>query len=792
MTGANLQKTRPKRQTDPDSDARSGALWPRSKPSVFNRLQERARLCLHHIGDDFRPDLDRGRLILWAPVLFGFGIVLYFSAPQEPDARVMGALALGALLVLFQTARQGYARALPIGLCLICLGFAFATLQTAWNDIRFLDRERTVSVTGFVEWADFRPVGQRVWFRVDPERSSPGVPKRIQISVRSVDHQALLAGQTISGRARLSPPSGPVMPGGYDFRRAAFFEEKGAIGFFYGRPEFVEAGANPSFLNRLSVRLAQARHGLAMRLLDSLPGRNGALAVALVTGDRGLIPPETVEALRASGLAHVLAISGMHMAIVAGTVYWALRAILAFFPGLALSRPIRKWAAFGALCSAFGYLILSGGSVATQRAFIMTGIFLVAILVDRRALTLRNMALAAICVLIIAPESLLTPGFQMSFAAAASLVATFERGGLALGQGRDTGVVCAPQGAWRRMAGGVLRWGGLLVLSSLIAGLATGIFAAYHFNRIAEFGLLTNALAMPIISLISMPSLLMGVLLIPFGYEVFPLIWAGWSFDWVIAIADWVNQLNGFGGLGQFPIATPLLAAAGLSWLCIWTNRWRWLGLAPIVVGLSLKYVHQAPDYLIAETGKLIAARQADGHYALLGLARDRFRSDQWSRGLGLEAFDPMVIRRNAAASADKTALSPSHPSIRCDDRGCVLPMPGGHYLALADSPDAAFWDCQKADVVISRFTLPETCASSFQIDKAILSELGSLALYYRDENQRPSDQRQQTHPSEADTNHRPNHDIQHLKTDLFIVKPASSQTKRPWSRGHNIQPRHP
>src|SRR5262249_45463762 len=254
------------------------------------------------------------------------------------------------------------------------------------------------------------------------------------------------------------------------------------------------------------------RNAIDGRIRASLGGDLGAIASALITGKRDAITAPVNDAMYVSGLGHVLSISGYHMVIVTGVVFFAIRAVLALVPALGRRRPIKKWAAAAALVAAAFYLLLSGAEVATQRAFIMTAIVLIGVMVDRPALTLRNLALAALGVLLIAPEAVAHPSFQMSFAATLALVAVYDRGLPGRRAGVDT-----PLGAR------VALWGGreilALVLASLVAGLATTLYAAYHFHRLAPYGVLANLLAMPVVSLVAMPFGLLALVAMPFGFD---------------------------------------------------------------------------------------------------------------------------------------------------------------------------------------------------------------------------------------------------------------------------------
>ena len=299
------------------------------------------------------------------------------------------------------------------------------------------------------------------------------------------------------------------------------------------------------------------------RIRAAVPGDAGAIASALITGKRDAISAPVNDAMYVSSLAHVLSISGYHMALVAGVVFFVVRALLALSPALALRHAIKKWAALAALIAAFLYLLLSGAEVATQRAFIMTAIVLVAVMVDRSALTLRNLALAALGVMLLAPEAVVHPSFQMSFAATLALIAAYERGLPWTTAGADTS-----------LGARVALWGGreivALILASLVAGLATTPYAAFHFHRVAPYGVLANLLAMPIVSVWVMPSGLLALVALPFGFDA-PL-WRlmGLGIDWMVAVALFVASLPGaVGRMAAFGTGPLLLCTAGLVLLAL-------------------------------------------------------------------------------------------------------------------------------------------------------------------------------------------------------------------------------
>ena len=336
-------------------------------------------------------------------------------------------------------------------------------------------------------------------------------------------------GAYVTLKARLNPPLAPLRPGGYDFARDLWFRGIGAIGFALGEIKAAEPPRPQGAWLRYAATIDGMRDAIDRRIRAAVPGDAGSIASALITGKRDAISAPVNEAMYVSSLAHVLSISGYHMAVVAGVVFFVVRGLLALVPALALGCPIKKWAALAALLAATFYLLLSGAEVATQRSYLMIAIVLGGVLVDRTALTLRTIAVAAILVLMLAPESVVHPSFQMSFAATLALIAAYERGLPWPAANADTSF-----GA--RMA----LWGGreiaALLFASLIAGLATTPYAAYHFHRAAPYGVLANLLAMPVISAFVMPAGMIALVAMPFGFDA--PIWRlmGNGIDWMLSL----------------------------------------------------------------------------------------------------------------------------------------------------------------------------------------------------------------------------------------------------------------
>src|SRR5436190_569553 len=573
----------------------------------------------------FATDTAAGRFMPWLPVFFGLGIVLYFSADHEP--LLWAALPLaGGLAAAAYLAR---ARAVVFPLLIACTaaaaGFAIATLKAArvahpilhhiaWN----------IPLSGFVEVREEREKTDRIVVRVHTiEGRLRDAPERVRLSVKK--RTAPPVGTFIEVKARLNPPLRPLRPGGYDFSRDLYFQRIGATGFVIGAIRAVDPPVRPDAWLRYATAITQMRSVIDTRIRAALSGDKAAIASALLTGTRDAISTPVNDAMFISGLGHVLSISGYHMAVVAGVVFFAVRALLALISMLAMRYAIKKWAALVALLAALFYLLLSGAEVATQRSFIMTAILLVGVMLDRAALTLRNLSLAALGVLIFLPEAVVHPSFQMSFAATLGLISAYERGIPWMQAGANT-----PRGA--RIA----LWGGreivALIVVSLAAGSATMPYVGYHFHRLGPYGVLANLLAMPIVSALVMPAGLLALVAMPFGFDA-PL-WRlmGLGIDWMFWVAQFVAGLPGaVGGGVAFGTGPLLLCTLGLLLLCLLRSPLRWTGAAVIAVAAFLAFRAPVPDVYVGDRGDVIGVRTSSGRLSVMRSANgDAFPVREW------------------------------------------------------------------------------------------------------------------------------------------------------------------
>jgi competence protein ComEC len=705
----------------PDAAAPSGTAFSRADAAFtiqptgrFPPSAARLNRTGSAFAGSFGRELENGRGFLWLPVLFGIGIFVYFVLPREPSVLALAGIFLATTIAAWRARRR-------IGLFRLLIAFAFVAggattmkLRTDWVAAPKLSREMTRVVTGWVaERSMASRGGVRVALRVQAIEglAAAGTPHIVRITIRS-RAEAIAVGDAISVTARIQPPSGPVLPGGYDFARAAFYDGIGAVGFAYGAARLADIGPPPAGV-RMHAPLAQLRDLIRKRVMAALPGEPGRIGAALIMGDQGGISEGTQEAMRISGLGHVLSISGLHMALIAGSAFWLIRALLALSSELALRRPIKKWAALGALAIATFYLGISGAEVATQRAYIMLAIMLVAVLLDRRAITLRNVALAALVVLLISPESLLSVSLQMSFAATVALVAAYEEISarsdrrLRLADRRDPGL---PGWAWRSVGG--------LFITSFVAGLATTPFGIFHFQRFAPLALVANMIAMPAVGLIVMPMVLLAVVLMPLGLETLPLKVMNWGVSWMIAVAEWTTEWSGeVGGVRTIPALSLLLVVGGFLWLALWRERWRLLGIAPMLVALPLALAAPRPDILVGEDGTTAAVRGADGRLSIVGGKGERFTVENWLR---------------ADADSRKADASVLGEGVRCDSIGCIGKAGKEEtVVSLILKPDAFAEDCRLATIVVSRLVAPPWCGDiAIVIDRNKLDRRGAHALY--------------------------------------------------------------
>ncbi|HSM94659.1 MAG TPA: ComEC/Rec2 family competence protein [Rhizomicrobium sp.] len=650
------------------------------------------------------------RCALWFPVALGAGIAAYFALPFEPPAGwALPFLAAGMLTAVVAVTGAGVAARLGLGLiAAFGIGFSVAKLRTDHVAAPVLrHRIGPVTIEGAIDTAQLHGKGIRLVLTPRRIGHMRLMPARVRVSVRN-GAEDLKPGDMISIDAVLMPPPSPASPGDYDFGRAAYFMRIGAVGFSFGKPLLIARHAE-GWSDRAADHIAFLRWRMTQHIHDVLSGSTGGIAAALITGDRGAISTDDESALRDAGLAHVLAIAGLHMALVGLGLFWVVRAFLALFPSIALVWPIKKWAAVAALAGATFYLVISGGAVPATRAYVMLAFMLLAILFDRPALSMRSVAMAAAVVLLLRPESIVEPGFQMSFAAVVSLVAVAEW---------ERSLETAESHFWPLP--GVRRYLRGIAITSFVGSVATAPFAAFHFDRATHYAVLGNLLAMPIMGFVTMPAAALAVLLMPFGLDRVPLVIMGWGIEAMLAVGRWVSALPGAVSItAAWPVSAIALMSFGGLWIAIWRTRWRWLGLAPLLMGAIAAFLVQQPDLLIARDGTTVAIRGADGALRLLRPPADKFSAAEW-------------LKRDGDDRDYSAAIATPRDGVRCDAEGCVAKAVGGKIIAAASRAMALQDDCRAADIVISAVPARGFCAGpQLVIDRFDVARNGAYAVWF-------------------------------------------------------------
>jgi competence protein ComEC len=670
-----------------------------------------------HFDAALEIEIAQRRLFLWLPVAAGAGVVLYFAADREPSLGYASVFTAAATVLAFLLRRWRAPFACALVLAMLSAGFLSATLRSYLLAAPVIDRVRVLKLTGTIEEMDLRRAGARFVLRVAQAQGlGPSeTPYRVRLTTREAPN--VEAGAFVSVAARLLPPAKLVLPGGYDFARDAYFARIGAVGSVLGRIEVVPAPAPPGPWLALMTAVDRARNALAQRVFAIVGGDEGAVAAAMVTGKRDLLSDKARELIREAGIFHIITISGVQMTLVAGMIFWAVRRLLAFSTVFALRYPIKKWAAAAAMLGAIAYDVATGSRVGTERALFMTLIVLAAVIADRRAFTMRNLAYAAFAVVIFEPEAVLGASFQLSFAAVSALVAVGEARLESSARRRAQGErrAASPPGFLSRVLGRAVEALAWLFIATFCATLATASYMAYNFHELSPYVLIGNPLTLTIIEFFAVPGALIGALLYPLGLDapVWHYVGSGielifWAAAKIAAAPDSTFHLREFA-----PWAVCFLTLAVLS-AVIWRSLFmRLTALAFLALGLAGAISGEGFDVAIAPTGASAALRLTDGKLAVIGARPNPFEAEQWLRADG----DAREARALLALGT------------YCDKLGCVGKLVDGSALALVMQEAAFEEDCLRADIIVSPRRAPSTCAAPLVFDRESLASSGAVTL---------------------------------------------------------------
>lgn len=599
------------------------------------------------------------RWVLWLPVFQACGIITYFALHNEPSTFAAIGLLISSAILLRAFWRRGILRVVFMALLFFTIGFSAAKFRAEIVNAPKIQKQTYFTLSGNVEQIDFINNYPRLLLnnlRIDDLKPEE-IPAKIRLTVRTKIKGDLLPGDRVITSAILLPPPAAVMPNSYDFSRWAYFQGIGATGFPVQTVVKLKDGGVENWLQELRFKITNFIKAQA----DD--DQSGAVSAALITGDRGAISKETNQAMRNSGLAHILSISGLHMSLVAGFFFVLIRYGLGFIGCFSERINIKKLAAIIALFGSGFYLLVSGMPSPAARSFLMIFLLLLAVLIDRTPTPMRSIAFAAFILMLLTPEQVLNPGFQMSFMAVIALIAIYEIISKKLarlfyynGESKFKGglqkIITYPIG---------------IVITSLFAGLATTPYAAYHFNQYAAYGLLANLIAMPLASFWIMPMAVFAAILAPFGLAEYPIYLMSIGVEELIKAGVFVSSLDGAAGIWKsFSAENLAIITFGMLWLMLWQTRWRIFGLLPIFAGVYFAMQTPLPDIIIKENGKLWAVDFPDGLH--ITNRRKTFASQQWYKSSGQKDFLPLK-RQDVYEVGGKTV------SFNCQDADLIFDL---------------------------------------------------------------------------------------------------------------------
>ncbi|WP_370714599.1 ComEC/Rec2 family competence protein [Sphingomonas sp. IW22] len=650
-------------------------------------------------------EAERDQLPLWLPVAMGCGMAAWLSLPWRSHwiAFLLAMSAIAAVAIAL--GRGGRAsRCVAIGAVAAAIGCALIWARAETVRAPVLARPAVVTLDAVVETVAQLPARGITRVTLQPGRDD--LPPRVRVNIAADDvPDALVAGARVRMKARLMPPAPPAVPGAYDFARVAWFSGLGATGSALGP------------VTMLSTPGSQAqtlRERLTGHIQSRVGGSAGGVASALVTGDRGAIAVEDDEALRRSGLAHLLSVSGLHVTAVVGATMLLVLRLLALWPALALRVRLPVVAALVAALVAGFYTWLTGAEVPTVRSLIAALIVLAALAMGREAITLRLVAAGAVLVLLLWPEAIATASFQLSFAAVTAIVALHEhprvRGWFAPRE----------EGRGARMLRGLVS----LLLTGLIVELALMPIGLFHFHKAGLYGAAANLIAIPLTTFVVMPAEALALALDMVGAGA-PLWWlVDVALSMLLAMARGVAAAPGaVAALPTMPqYAVGLMIGGGL-WMALWRTRGRWLGAAPFLLGAVAALLAPAPEVIVTGDGRHVALRAADGSVRLL-----RERAGDYVRGVlgeaaGIDtALDAMDDWPDARCSRDLCMAK----LVRGEHQWIVTATRSADYLPIGDMLNL----CRASDIVVSDRRLPRGCTPRWlKLDRTLLSQLGGVAI---------------------------------------------------------------
>lgn len=650
------------------------------------------------------------------------GIGAYFSLDFEPSLLWLW---LAPTLSCFVFFARGHIALRPLGAaCLaLALGFNAAQLESHMVAAPMLTQKmEPTSITGRLMHAEILPKGKARLLIKDPVvrgLKASETPRFLRVKLKKSLGELPKSGARVNVWGPMWPPGERVAPRAYDFRRNSYFKQLGGTAVAYAGPRvrMKEAKEPAFFWDGFYLIFERARRVLLSSSYQYLTGPEAAMTATLLSGSQSSIGPEVMKAMRASGLSHLLSISGIHVSMFALLVYIPLRFLLALFPFIALRFSIKKIAAIFAIISTSLYVLLVGPETPTVRSALMTAIVLFAVIADRKSMSMRLVALASMPIMLLAPSSVIGPSFQMSFAAVLTMVAAYEK---RIDQAiKDGAAYELPK--WLKHL-----WssGRDIILTSLIATAATTPFALFHFQSFSFYGVVANIIAIPLTSFWVMPNLLLTYLMVPFGWEAPFLAGAGWgvmlTIDLAQEIASWpFSHID----MPLMPYAAFFMSVGGGFWLCLWQKKWRYFGLLPLLGACFYPLYSAAPDVFIGAEKGIWAVRLNDKTLAVYGKKRIGFMISQWKQLANVEEVEFINKDRHSAS----LFLGGKYFDIEINNTKIAFLIDGV-------SEKTVIKICRNNDVVVTPFAL-QNCAAKYVIDETSLDQKGSHSISIDDGN---------------------------------------------------------
>lgn len=662
--------------------------------------------------------IQKENAFLWVPVIFALGIALYFSLHFEPPiALTIFSLCLGGVLYVLSHPQKVYA-SIALIILIFLSGFSAAKIRTEHIKTPMIEKKiSSAHITGTIASIEKMEEGggsRIILSHLTIEKIAPNkTPKKIRLRIRKDEN--IQIGQRVKILAGLNPPSGPLIPEGFDFRRYLFFQEIGAVGFVYNEPDIL-ASPPPTIFDVESIR-----HSIATQIYRYLPPDSAAIAVALMVGQKNAISQDNKQAIRDAGLAHMLAISGLHVGLFAGTLFFILRLAMACIPNFALRYPIKKIAAICALGGAIFYMLLAGVTVPTQRAVFMISIVFLAIILDRSPISLRLVAASALIVLLFRPESLLSVSFQMSFAAVISLVYFYD--------------VTRP--IWMKLytdrsivKKGMMYFLGVCI-TTIIASLATAPFALYHFGQVSFIGSVANLMAVPLLTFLIMPFALLSIILMPLGLSFLPLTIMDIGIKGMLEISYWAASLpHAILRASLWPFSSFILIIVSCLFIILWKGKGKLLGIPLFFIAFWIAQASITPDILISSSHKLFLFKTDEDTLLTSSRRSDRFVLKNWEKLYGLPEKSAQILPNKG----ERKSKEDQNNNNNCGEQGCRF-LIKGYKVSFSRIPYISEQECAWADILIAVDPVKDkSCHARYIIDKFDTWKFGTHAVWLKPE----------------------------------------------------------